>query len=64
MIWSLLRESSFRIWDRHGGQVRDLASFSETATRLALSADGRTIATAHDDGAVRLWERRTGTCGG
>jgi RNA polymerase sigma factor (sigma-70 family) len=59
---SLLSASSdIRLWDRATGkELRRFTGHKHYHYGLALSADGKTLVSAGDDGAVRVWELATG----
>lgn len=56
------RDNVFRFWDCVAGkEVRQFANTLDTIERVAMSADGRLIATLGDDeDVIRLWDTNTG----
>jgi WD40 repeat protein len=44
------------LWDVPTGQLVNRIAQSSWVTAVAFSADGKTIATGHDDGMVRFWD--------
>jgi len=51
------RESWLLLWDHAGTPVLCLVDHDGWILRLAWSPDGGLIASAHGDGAIRLWTR-------
>jgi WD40 repeat protein len=50
-------QDSLTVWSNKSGRYTPLLRRdTETPRCLAFSADGQTLATGHDDGAVRLWD--------
>lgn len=47
------------VWDTAEGQLLCRIKQDSWVTALAVHPDGRTVATGHDDGKVRLWDART-----
>ncbi|MFE5795161.1 WD40 repeat domain-containing protein [Streptomyces sp. NPDC056503] len=52
--------SRVKFWDVEAEKVRFFFTVEEDVSALALSPDGTTVATGAHDGAVRLWDARTG----
>lgn len=49
-------EAQFSVWDaRHGTQRAKLATHTGMIRAIALSADGRSLATGDDAGVIKLW---------
>ena len=46
-------------WDVAAGAMIDRTSQSSWVTALAFNADGKTLASGHDDGTVRFWDAGT-----
>lgn len=54
-------DRAVHVWDATGGkEVRHLRGHQRGVTTVALSADGRLVASANSFEAIRLWDRRTG----
>jgi WD40 repeat protein len=51
-----------RLWDLTTRKAKPLASPEETVIGLAISPDGKTMASAGYDRIVRLWDMAAGTC--
>jgi WD40 repeat protein len=56
------RHDTLRLWDLAAKKSRSLAGHSATVMALAVSPDGKTLATASYDRTVRLWDMATGKC--
>jgi WD40 repeat protein len=53
------RGRAIRVWDLQGGTVlRTLIGHSGEVTSLAISADGKLLASASDDATVKVWQVR------
>ncbi|MBY0455984.1 MAG: hypothetical protein K2V38_01455, partial [Gemmataceae bacterium] len=54
------------VWDAESGQLlaRTADQAGDWATALAVAPDGRTVASGHDGGSLRLWDATTGHLAG
>jgi WD40 repeat protein len=58
---AIVNEQTLRLFDLGTGkEIRNMTDKDLTVSALALSPDGRWLASGSDDGAVRLWETATG----
>ncbi len=56
-------DSKVEIWDLTIGQIKKTISSAGNVTALRFAPDGRTLASASQDGSVSLWDLQTGALG-
>jgi WD40 repeat protein len=52
-------EHNARIWEVKSGRSRVLRGHADRVNQIAFAPDGKSVATASDDGTVRVWNATT-----